>query len=222
MKIMLFLFISLPCHAAFTQGLVYFSNNYGQQVNAPVYESDGVTPLSGSQFMAELFGGLSTNSLQAITTTLFMQASAAGYFYGGTPAISTVAPRNPAWIQVDVWNTAFGSTFDQARASGAANAWWQSSVFSVVTGGGGSPPANAAPLIGLGTSPVFLNGLAPEPSALSLLLVGGLATWYRSRRHRVLSKNSNEGKCFAVSRLSVQAFRKPVRMCNLQKLNNRL
>ena len=189
MKTGLFIYLSLFCHAAFAQGLVYFSNEYGQQVNAPVYESDGITPLFGSQFMAELFAGPSTNSLQAITSTPFMQLSAAGYFYGGTPSISTVPPRNPAWIQVDVWNTAFGRTFDQAQASGAANAWWQSSVFSVVTGGGAVNPANAAPLIALGTSPVFLNGLIPEPSAMSLLLMGSLATWCRSRRPRRRSEN---------------------------------
>jgi hypothetical protein len=171
-------------HATFAQGLVYFSNLYGQQVNAPVYASDRVSLLSGPQFMAELFAGPSTNSLQGIASTSFMQGAGAGYFFGGGPAIPTVVPRNPAWIQVDVWNTALGSTFAQARASGAANAWWQSSVFSVVTGGGGAPPASAAPLIGLGTSPVFLNDLIPEPSAMSLLLMGGLATWYRSRRHR--------------------------------------
>ncbi|HLH55530.1 MAG TPA: hypothetical protein VKY92_18160 [Verrucomicrobiae bacterium] len=66
----------LICQAAWSQGLVAFSN-LGQQVNAPVYQSDGLTALSGTQFMAELFGGLGSNALQAIASAPFMQGSAA-------------------------------------------------------------------------------------------------------------------------------------------------
>src|SRR5579883_864387 len=174
--------IVMGCQGVFAQGTVYFSNYYGQQVNAPVYESDGTTPVSGSQFIAELFAGPSTNALQMIASTPFMQGpGGAGYFFGGTPAIPTVFPRNPAWVQVDVWNTVFGSTFNLARASGAVDAWWQSSVFSVYTGGETVNPANPGPLTGLGTSPVFLNGAVPEPPTLSLLVLWGFFAWFHCR-----------------------------------------
>ena len=176
------------------QGTVSFANvaPAGQGVNAPVYESDGVTPLSGSQFMAELLAGPSANTLASIATTGFLTGSQGGYFNGGYQTIPGVV-NSPAWIQVDVWNTASGSTFDQAKASGLPNSWWQSSVFSVMVGGGfqGPPPA---PLTGLGTSPVYLNSV-PEPSALALLscgLVAGLLRKVLNKpRHRMSGTNIN-------------------------------
>ncbi len=85
-------------------------------------------------------------------------------------AINNVYPGTIAWVRVDIWNTGFGATFAQAKASGLPNSWWQSSVFSVITGGGfqGAPPAA---LTGLGTSPVYLNSV-PEPATTALLGLG--------------------------------------------------
>ncbi|HVV70590.1 MAG TPA: hypothetical protein VHI52_03685, partial [Verrucomicrobiae bacterium] len=51
------------------QGTIDFVNLAGfGQVNAPVYESDGVTKCSGPQFMAELLAGPSGNTLASIAT----------------------------------------------------------------------------------------------------------------------------------------------------------
>jgi hypothetical protein len=166
---------ALVVHA---QGTVYFSNaSTTGLVNAPVYESDGVTKCSGPQFMAELFAGPAANNLSSIATTGFFTGVDAGYFDGLGQQINSVAPRAVAWIQVDVWNTAAGATFAQAKTSGLPNSWWQSSVFTVITGGGfqGAPPV---PLTGLGTSPVFLNSV-PEPSALALVGLAAGATILR-------------------------------------------
>jgi hypothetical protein len=153
------------------QGTVLFANysQQGQGVNAPVYESDGVTALSGSQFMAELLAGRSMNNLVSIATTGFLTGGV-GIFHAGPETINSVPPGGTAWVQVDVWNTASGQTFAQAKASGLPNSWWQSSVFSVITAGGfqGPPPT---PLTGLGNSPVYLNGV-PEPSSLAVFSCG--------------------------------------------------
>ena len=154
------------------QGTVNFANLYASSPNAPVYEADGITPLSGSQFIAELLGGPSVSDLASIATTGFLQGAGAGYFNGGVQAINTVPPQSTAWVKIRVWNTASGSSFQQAQASGLPNSWWQSATFSIFTGGGFQGP-EPAPLTALGNSRVYLNSI-PEPSALALF-VGGLA-----------------------------------------------
>jgi hypothetical protein len=163
---------SLPAHP---QGTVLFNNINVGSPNAPVYESDGVTKLSGSQFMAELFAGPSANNLGAIAMTGFLTGSQAGYFLGGPQTINSVPGGGTAWIQVDVWNTASGASFSQATASGLPDSWWQSQVFMNLTGNpnniGGGGPSPPFPLTGLGNSPVFLNSV-PEPSVLPLSCLG--------------------------------------------------
>ena len=98
--------------AANAQGTVEFSNVSlaGGGVNAPVYQSDGVTLCSGPQFMAELLAGPSVNSLASIATTGFLTGLQAGYFFGGYQTINSVSGGNTAWIQVDVWNTSSGAS----------------------------------------------------------------------------------------------------------------
>jgi|SRR5579859_3793901 len=170
------------------QGTVFFANvNARGLPNAPVYESDGLTLLSGSQFMAELFAGPSSSSLGAIAMTGFLTGSQAGYFDGGEQTINSVSGGGTAWIQIDVWNTASGASFLQARASGLADSWWQSPVFMNSTGNpnnfGGGGPTPPSPLTGLGTSPGFLNSV-PEPSVLALSCFGFTVVFLGIRRHR--------------------------------------
>jgi hypothetical protein len=146
--------------AALAQGTVNFFN-----VNAPVYLSDGTTPLNGPQYMAGLMAGPTANSLALIATTPFFTN---GYYLGGLQTINSVQGGDIAFIQVDVWNTATGTTFDQAQASGFGNAWAQSSVFTVQTGSNLSvPPIPPTSLFGL--TPLSLNAGPPIPAQLSML-----------------------------------------------------
>src|SRR5690242_12357157 len=84
---------------AYSQGTVLFDNiaGQGQLVNAPVYESDAVTKVSGPQFMVELLGGPSAESLVSIATTGFLTGTAAGYFLGGGQTVPGVNPGTLAW-----------------------------------------------------------------------------------------------------------------------------
>ena len=181
------LFFTL-CSFAYAQGTVYFSNiDIPAGVNAPVYESDGITKLSGSQFMAELLGGPSATSLASVATTSFLTGNGAGYFVGGVgglQAINTVSPGSMAWVAVEVWNMASGASFQQAKASGLPNSWWESPEFSLITGGypTGVGPAPPAALTGLGTSPVYLNGAVPEPSSFALVGLGAAILLLHSHR----------------------------------------
>ena len=181
-----FLFATF-CSSVYAQGTVHFSNiDTPAGVNAPVYESDGITKLSGSQFMAELLGGPSATSIASVATTSFLTGNGAGYFSGGVgglQAINTVSPGSMAWVAVEVWNTSSGASFQQAKASGSPNSWWESSEFSVITGGypTGVGPAPPAAMTGLGNSPVYLNAV-PEPSCLALAGLGAIVVLWRIRR----------------------------------------
>ncbi len=125
-RLLLTLVVAGPCWASYAQGTVRFAN-YSAPLNppnAPVYEADGVTPLSGSQFMAELLAGPSAGNLTFVAATGFRTGVGAGYFWGGTQSISNVPYGNTAWVQVDVWNTASGTSFAQAQSSVLPNSWW--------------------------------------------------------------------------------------------------
>ncbi len=162
---------------AHAQGTFAFQNiNVAGGPNAPVYLSDGVTKLSGPQFMAELLIGMTEANLASIATTGFLTGNGAGYFVAGYQTVPSITPGVTAFVQVNVWNTQHGTTFLQAQASGLPDSWWQSSVFPLTAGGGSFQPTPPAQLTGLGNSPVFLNSAVPEPSALGLAALGaGLA-----------------------------------------------
>jgi len=176
---------SLSSHG---QGTLYFANYGSVGINAPVYLSDRVTPLAGLQFQAELLAGPSPTSMVPLAATAFWRGAAAGYYYysvtGGIVVVPNVAPGQYAWVQVEVWNTASGASFDQALASGLPDSWWASSVFSVRTGNEqlGGRPTPPAPLTGLGTAPGYLNTI-PEPSTYALASLGGAVALFRAFRH---------------------------------------
>ena len=176
---------TMICLAARPQGTVTFQNYpLAAGVNAPVCESDGLTLLSGSQFMAELLAGSSASNLVSLATTGFRSGNLAGYFCGGEQVVPGVIRGFNAWVEVRVWNTVFGATFARAVTSGLPDSWWDSGLFTVVLGGGDVNPTAPGFLTGLGTSPVFLNGSVPEPSTFLLLMVGGLTAWYHFRHRR--------------------------------------
>jgi hypothetical protein len=167
--------------SAQAQGTVGFANIHNGGPNAPVFESDGVTKLSGPQFMAELLGGASSANLVSLATTAFLTGAGAGYFIAREQEVPGVVPGTEAWVQVHVWNTASGGSFPQAQASGLPNSWWASPVFSVTSGGGAVNPTPPGALTGLGNEPVYLNSV-PEPSVLTMVVLGAALILSRAFR----------------------------------------
>lgn len=108
---------------AYAQGTVNFANiaivSGIRVVDAPVFDADGSTRLSGSLYQAQLVAGPNAGSLSVIgTPTGFLTGAAAGYFSGGPRTIDTVSPGNNATLRVQAWNTEKGATYAAARGSG--------------------------------------------------------------------------------------------------------
>ena len=155
--------------AAWGQGTVNFCNlNPSAGLNAPMFGGDGVTKLSGPGFTAELVAGTSPSLMWEVAQTGFLTGAGAGYFQGGVVTLPMIVPGETAFLQVRVFATSYGS-FAAAQTVIKNDTWGMSSVFSVVTGGAGTPPSTPAALTGLtGFSLVML----PEPSAFSLSALG--------------------------------------------------
>ena len=106
--------------------VVNFSNrDITHGLNAPFYDSDGTTRLSGANFRAALYYGPSDAPEQMVQVGLpqpFLTGSSAGYWQ---PANRTIvggpAPGQPIYVQVKFWDSQGGQYpfFEQAYASHA-------------------------------------------------------------------------------------------------------
>ena len=126
-------------------GQVLFGNGLcgswaGTTDPAPVYDVDGVTLLSGSNYVAQLYAGPSVERLRPVSApTPFQSGLKAGYFYPQTVRIPTVGPGSNAIVQVRVWEWSKGSTYEEARAFGGK--FGQSDLLTVTLGSAEMPPA---------------------------------------------------------------------------------
>jgi len=163
--------------AAYAQGTLNFVNA-GGGVNAPIYMNDGTTKV-GTGFTAELFAGTSAANMVSVAQTGFPSGAGAGYFQGGVVTLASIAPGATATLQLKVWATSSGS-YNAASSANLANTWGQSSIFTVATGGVGSPPSTPSALTGL--TSFNLNTSVPEPSSLALAGLGAAAMLVFRRR----------------------------------------
>jgi len=156
------------CVAAVAQGTVLFSNqDPASGTDFAFYLADGTTKLSGSQFMAELLVGATPSlSLPAVAQVGFLTGANAGYFNGGVLSVPGLAPGSAAYVQIHVWNTATGASFNQAFASGLPNAFVQTPTLAITLGGNGTTPATLTTFNVDG--PFALNTSIPEPSPVAL------------------------------------------------------
>ena len=173
----------IPTHSVQGQGTFEMSNvNFVYGVDAPVSDANG--NLLGTNYLALLFGGASTNSMQALQPPVpFEIGIGAGYFYNQSPNGWRVVPGVPggtyAWLQVVAWDARLGASYEDVVSLGIGG-YGQSLLFFAQSGGAGvvllTPPA---PLIGLQS--FSLLPIVPESSTALLLLLGlPLLLW---RRH---------------------------------------
>lgn len=106
----------------------------------PVFDVNGTTLLNGSEYVAQLYAGPALASLRPVgQPTPFQSGFNAGYFVPQTLSLGNVAPGSNALVQVRAWDTAFGSSFEAARALGGR--FGKSPILQIVAGGSGTPPA---------------------------------------------------------------------------------
>jgi hypothetical protein len=145
-----------------SQGAVNFANG-AAGVDAPFRDANGVL-LSGNAYLAQLYvgpagspaSGLATNGVRG-TPAAFGTGPSAGYFLGGARMIDGYAPGTLVTLQVRMWATASGSSWESAVNRGESN------PIQISLGGGTIPTPN---MIGLMGSPV------PEPSSYVLGAIG--------------------------------------------------
>jgi len=131
-------------------GTVIFDNRIVSPP-APVFDSDGTTPLAGIGFLAQLYAGPSADALAPIGPAVpFRTGLAAGYVSPGVDSsrtITTVSPGAVAAVQIRAWESVAGPSYELAVVNGGKTG--HSDILSIVTGGAGAPPAVPAPLDGL-------------------------------------------------------------------------
>ena len=108
-------------------------------IDAPIFDLDGTTLLSGSQYLAQLYAGPSLDRLRpAGQPTPFQTGGNAGFFVPQTITLANVAPGDTAYMQVCAWDASYGTSYEQARATGGR--FGKSGVLEAAAGGGAMPP----------------------------------------------------------------------------------
>ena len=106
---------------------------------APVFDIDGVTPLSGEQYVAQLYAGPSLELMRpAGEPSPFHTAFNAGFFVSRIVTLANIAPGDHAFTQVRAWESARGSSYEEARALGGK--FGRSDVVELIAGGPLAPP----------------------------------------------------------------------------------
>lgn len=160
--------------AAFAQGTFNPVNRVTGVLDAPVTAPSGARA-EGTAYWAQWLAGPAGGALAPIGAPLnFRTGTGAGYVTSSagdpTAGIVTGVPGGSnADVRLVAWDASLGSTWAGAEAAGLGGIG-QSPIVTVALGGGGTPPAPAANLVGLtgfGISPVI-----PEPSIAALGLLG--------------------------------------------------
>ena len=157
------LMLQVTGHSAFAQGIVEFRNvSQISGIDAPIFDVDCQTRLSGATYSAQLYVGQSENNLAPVSPVVaFREGIAAGY----VPAMDIeVEGSGLVYYQIRAWETAAGASYEEAMSAGGKHGASRPILVPAIV-----PPG------GPGT-PVGLEGfcLIPEPS-VGVLVMGGLA-----------------------------------------------
>jgi hypothetical protein len=127
---------------------IYFNNqasSIGLTYDAPVVDIDGFTRLSGTNYVAQLYAGVTLAELQPVATPrVFRTAFDAGFFQSKTISLPMIAPGSNALVQVRAWERSKGASYEEARALGGK--FGKSEILNITT----RPP---------GIQPIWLRGL---------------------------------------------------------------
>ncbi len=145
-------------------------------VNALIYDVDGVTPLSGPAYVAQLYSGNEIENLRPVGEPRpFREGSGAGYFLQSRLVLPHAPPNTSTYAQVRVWEQSFGVSYEEARALGGK--FGRSSILTVTPSTANE--ANPAPLVGLTSFNLQAGLLGYTTGLLSFqrLLPDGQSEW---------------------------------------------
>ena len=174
---------------AMAQGTVTFSNKDSgttPPIDAPIFNVDGTTPLSGSGFLAQLYFAPAGSTASTVFTAapgsalIFRTGTRAGYTDNTVDlnrVLTGIAAGAAADIQIRAWDASKGSTYEAALAAGGA-VGKSPTLAGVITGGSGTPASLPTSLVGL--QGFKLN--VPEPTTIALGLLGAGALFLRRRK----------------------------------------
>jgi hypothetical protein len=189
-SVILSCFISnLLAVAVVAQSTFRFENvNSAAGIDAPVFDAEGAR-LAGPNYAAELWGGVTSNSLSPTVSFFsgqrvilpFETGLAAGYFTTtSSMAVWAVSGGGFAWVQVRAWDARLGATYEEVLALGIGG-YGESAQLNIRGGNPlGVPPTVSAALTGLQS--FSLLPVVPEPSTWALLALGGAGGWFVAGR----------------------------------------
>jgi len=156
-------------------------------VDAPVFDAQGV-PLAGPNYLAELWGGATSNSLAPAIIVgegrrEIVPFVSGGFFISTSDFLSvlSVPPNGWAWLEVRAWDARLGTRYEEAVARGLGG-YGESPLFYAQGNNPllGGAPEPAAWLVGLES--FSLREVIPEPSVVWLLLLGLPWLFFRNAR----------------------------------------
>lgn len=175
--------VLLAVAPAWGQGTINFSTKITGQVDAKVSVAvaGGAMEPADSNFLGQLFAGPVGGTLSAIGVPVpFRSDVGAGYITaGGIVNVPGIPSGSPASVQLRAWHVQQGSTYGEVPL-GPCGFRGASAPIVITLGGGGTPPAPAANLVGL-------QGFVwwcPEPSPVTLGLAGALTLALLGPRRR--------------------------------------
>jgi hypothetical protein len=154
----------LDVYGGETGGTINFNNHVpASGIDAPVFDTDGLTKLEGPAYLAQLYAGASADSLLAVGPAVpFKTGAFAGYVSSGADArriVATVPAGQAACVEMRAWESAKGTTYERALA--AAGKIGHSEVLTITTGGAGQPPGFPADLVGLASFAIGRETIPP-------------------------------------------------------------
>lgn len=177
--------ISLAASVVKADGTINFftfnNNTSFGQVYLP-----GTTTSVGSTFLGQLYVSTSLNgTYTAVGSAVAFSgggASPSAINSGSVNVPGSAAGGDTVFYKLYVWNSAAGSTFEQASVSGAGivgkSAGNSIILGGVPSGGGSSLPPNQA-----NTFTSFQLAAVPEPTTIALGVLGGLGLLARRRKN---------------------------------------